>query len=244
MAKKVSRSRKKRKSPKAGLGWQRWAAGAALVVVLGGGWGWWSMRHWAPPRAKYATQGAEIGVADGDVDFAALKAIGADFVYIDASSGAHARDAQVVSNLDGARAAHLQIGALHTYDPCQSADKQAANFVTVVPRDAKMLPPAVELNKLAEDCPEPVSDAAVMSELTVFLNQIETHTGKPAILKLGPAFEAKYHVASALENRNLWLVRDRIEPDYAARPWAMWTANTGLMNKAIDQPMRWVVVQP
>ena len=33
------------------------------------------------------------------------------------------------------------MGAVHRYDPCQPADRQSANFVTVVPRDAKLLPP-------------------------------------------------------------------------------------------------------
>ena len=86
----------------------------------------------------------------------------------------------------------MQVGAVHRYDPCQPADKQAANFVTTVPRDPKLLPPAVELDMLADDCPVKVSDAAVESELMTFLNQIETHTGKPAILKVSPSFEERY----------------------------------------------------
>ncbi len=220
----------------------RWLAALALIGMIGGGYAWWTMRHWQPARAAYAMQGAIIGNSDGDVDFASIKAIGANFVYVEASASAFARDPAVVKNLDGARVAGVQVGALHKYDPCQPADKQAANFVTVVPRDAKMLPPAVELEQLAEDCPVKVTDAAVISELMTFLNQIETHTGKAAILKLGTNFETKYHIAHAID-RNLWLSRDRVEPEYGGRPWAMWTANSGLINTATDQPLRWVVVQ-
>jgi lysozyme len=87
-----------------------------------------------------------------------------------------------------------------------------------------------------------VSDAAVLSELTTFLNQIETHTGKAAILKLSSKFEARYHVAAAID-RNLWLVRTRFQPDYAGRPWMLWTANPALANPAGEAPLRWVVVQ-
>lgn len=222
----------------------RWRLLGALVliVLVGGAYGWWTLRHWQPARADYPTQGALVGNGDGDVDFTALKAIGADFVYIEASASAFARDPAVVRNMDAARAAGLQVGALHKYDPCQPADKQAANFVTVVPRDARLLPPAVELDQVADRCPVPVSDAAVVSELMTFLNQIETHTGKPAILKLGQGFEAQYHIAGSLD-RGLWLSRDRVEPEYGGRPWAMWTANAALMTSASTQPLRWVAVQ-
>jgi lysozyme len=221
----------------------RLAGAVLLAAIIAGGLGWWQLRHWQPPRAAFAMQGAEIGIDDGAVDWKALKAIGANFAYIDASAGAFARDADFSRNLDDARAAGLQVGAVHRYDPCQPADKQAANFVTVVPRDRKLLPPAVELAQLADACPIRVSDASVESELMTFLNEIETHTGKASLLKISPAFESRYHLARAID-RNLWLERDRFQPDYAGRPWAMWTANSELDTSAEARPLHWVVVQP
>lgn len=221
----------------------RWLAALLLTVLVGGIAGWWHLRHWTPERDLFPLQGVEIGGADEAVDWTALKAIGADFAYVDASASAFARDPAFAKHLDGARAAKLQVGAVHRYDPCQPAGPQAANFVTVVPRDAKMLPPAVELDRLADDCPVRVSDQAVESELMTFLNQIETHTGKPAILKITRQFEKRYRIATAID-RNLWLVRDRFQPEYAGRPWIMWTANGALATEADDEPVRWVVVQP
>jgi len=221
----------------------RIAAAALLIALVGGGWAWWHLHHWTPDRGAYPLQGVEVGAADGSTDWPAIKAIGADFAYIDASASAFARDPRFSGNLESARAAKLQVGAVHDYDPCQPADKQAANFMTVVPRDAAMLPPAVALERLADDCPIKVSDAAIESELTTFLNQIETHTGKPSLLKLGKAFEARYHLAARID-RNLWLTRDRFQPDYAGRPWTMWTANRTLATEASSDALRWVVVQP
>ena len=220
----------------------RLAALALLVVLAGFVLLWWHLRDWMPSRQDYAMQGAEVSAADGAMDWTALKSIGADFVYLDASASAFSRDDSFVTNLEDARAARLQVGAVHLYDPCQPADKQAANFVTVVPRDTKLLPPAVDLDRLADDCPAPVSDAAVTSELMTFLNQVENHAGKPVILKLSSRFERRYHIAHAI-NRKLWLVRLRLEPDYAGRPWILWTANDHLMTEADDKPLRWVVVQ-
>ena len=221
----------------------RWLAALLLAVLVGGIFAWWHLRHWTPERGLFPVQGVEIGGADEAVDWTALKAIGADFAYVDASASAFARDPSFAKHLEGARAAKLQVGAVHRYDPCQPAGPQAANFVTVVPRDAKMLPPAVELDRLADDCPVRVSDQAVESELMTFLNQIETHTGKPAILKITRQFEKRYHVATAID-RNLWLVQERFQPEYAGRPWTMWTANGALATEADDEPVRWVAVQP
>ena len=212
-----------------------------LLVLIAGGWGWWQLHHWRPERADFPVQGIEVGSDDGAVNWKAAKAIGASFVYLDASASAFARDPSFAKNLEDARAAKLQVGAVHLYDPCQPAEKQAANFVTVVPRDAGMLPPAVDLDLLADACPVKVSDAAVESELMTFLNQIETHTGKPTILKISSRFEKRYHLATKID-RNLWLVRTRFAPDYAGRPWMLWTANSMLDSAAADGALRWVVV--
>ena len=212
-----------------------------LLGLLVAGWGWWGLHHWRPSHADFPVQGIEVGSDDGVVNWKAAKAIGASFVYLDASASAFARDPSFVKNLEDARAARLQVGAVHRYDPCQPAEKQAANFVTVVPRDGSMLPPALDLDLTAEDCPVKVSDAAVTSELMTFLNQIETHTGKPTILKISSSFQKRYRLAAKID-RNLWLVRTRFQPDYAGRPWMLWTANGQLDNEASDEPLRWVVV--
>ncbi len=221
----------------------RLVGAAVLVALLAGGYGWWHLHHWVPSRSEFPVQGVEVGAEDGDIEWKAVKAIGADFAYIDASASAFARDPRFSRNLEEARAAKLQVGAVHRYDPCQPAERQAANFVTLVPRDAALLPPAVDLDGDAGDCPVKVSDAKLESELMTFLNQVEAHTGKPALLKLSRRFEQHYHVAASID-RNLWLTGDRFQPDYAGRPWTLWTANKAYANEAGEQPMRWVVVQP
>lgn len=223
----------------------RWriAALVLLAAVAGSAWAWWQARHWAPPRAEYPMQGAMVGAVDGLADFDAIKAIGADFVYIEASDGARARDRQFAANLRRVRESGLRYGVIHAYDPCVSAELQAANFVTVVARDDALLPPAIELSRLAADCADPVSEAAIESELTTFLNQIEGHVGKPAVLKIARQFEERYGIASRVE-RNLWVERDWMQPDYAGRPWTLWTANSALRTGASDAPLRWVVLQP
>lgn len=236
--------RKGRAARRTGVGIGLRVIGALMLIALvGGAWGWWHLRHWTPQRDTFPTQGVEIGVNDGEVSWKSLKAVGADFAYIDASASAFARDPAFLTNFEAAKAAGMQVGALHRYDPCQPAGTQAANFVTTVPRDAALLPPAVDLDMEADNCPIKVSEARVESELMTFLNQVETHAGKPVILKVSPAFEARYHVVGKID-RNLWLVRDRFMPTYALRPWTLWTANSALANEVAPQGLRWVVVRP
>jgi lysozyme len=105
-----------------------------------------------------------------------------------------------------------------------------------------LLAPAIALESLADGCQPEVSDAAVESELMTLINQIETHAGKPVILKLSPAFEARHRTATTLA-RDLWLARDRARPDYAGRPWLLWSANSALVSEASEEPIEWVVVQ-
>jgi len=216
---------------------------ALLLAIVAGVAGWWHLRHWQPDRAAYPVQGVEVGADDGAVDWRAVKAIGADFAYIDASASAFARDPAFARNLEEARAAKLMVGAVHRYDPCQPAERQAANFVTVVPREASLLPPAVDLDMLADTCPLKVGDARLESELMTFINEVETHTGKAVILKVSKPFEKRYHIAHAID-RNLWLSRDRFEPEYGGRPWSLWLANSALENEAGTAPLRWMVAQP
>jgi len=229
---------------KKGFGWQARALAFALLLALAsGGWAWWHLAHWTPPEADYPDQGIHVDASDGPVNFRTARALGADFAYLAASNGTRGQDAAFARNLAAAREAGLQVGAVHRFDPCAMADGQSANFVTMVPRGADLLPPAIELVEGADSCTDNVPEAAVASELMTLVNQIEMHVGKPAILKPSEAFETAHPIAGRIE-RNLWLTRTRIEPDYAGRPWLLWTANEALRTDAADSPLDWVVARP
>ncbi|OYU36539.1 MAG: lysozyme [Novosphingobium sp. PASSN1] len=218
-----------------------WIVVAVLLLAAAAAFAWAASRQWEPDRARFPVQGAWLDVHDGAVDWSMLKAHGADFVYLTASEGAGRRDAAFSPSLEAARKAGLQVGAVHVYDLCAPADGQAADFVTLVPRDEAMLPPAVALDLDSRSCPEPPGEAAMQSELTTFLNQIEKHTERPAMLMLSRSFEAHYHLAGRVD-RNLWLAGDFLEPSYAGRPWVMWTATSRLRLSGMAGPVRWVAV--
>ena len=144
--------------------------------------------------------------------------------------------------VEAARGRGMQVGAVHVYDLCAPAEAQAANFVTVVPRDKEMLPPAIALDINSRTCPAVPGEAQMQSELTTFLNQVEKHAEKPVILMISDALEQEYHLAAMID-RNIWVSQDFLEPGYAGRPWVMWTATSRLRLNATTGRTRWVVVQ-
>lgn len=219
-----------------------------MLALIAAGAGWYYYRQyeqagWRPDENAYPDQGALVGEEDGKVDFEVLKGLGAEFVYLEASSGLRGKDAAFSRNLAAAREMGLQVGAVHLFDPCDTADGQSANYATIVPRDADLLPAAIRLARTTDDCPERVSDAAVQSELLTLVNQIESHTEAPVILAPTAEFETRYRPAHRLD-RTLWLDDDMDEPDYAGRPWTVWTANSAYQTDAAERPLRWLVVRP
>ena len=228
-----------------------WRAGAIVLagaLLTGAGSAWWHAAHWEPADDSYPVQGAWV---DERHDARAVLALAEGgeggtplvrFVYATASSGASGRNDRFAEERERAGRSGLPFGAVHVFDPCVPADRQSANFVTLVPRDRTLLPPAVQLNALGEDCPRPVRAAEVESELVTFLNQIEAHAGRRAVLAPSEAFEAAYGFG-ARSKRALWLGQDREEPAYAGGDWAIWTANSALRLDQLEEPVGWLVMR-
>lgn len=224
--------------------WRRYLI-ALLVLALAvtGGWYWWTMRGWTPSEDEYPEQGVSLAMAQREVSFATIGALGGKFVYFEIGPYGAPRDALLADAMAEARAVGLQTGAVLAFDPCAKADPQSARFVTMVPRSAELLPAAIALDVDGSNCPQAVSEAAIESELLTLINQIEMHSGKPVILKLSRGFEERYRVSGSIA-RDLWVVGDRIAPRYASRPWLFWSANSARHLETAAEPVEWVVVQP
>jgi lysozyme len=212
-----------------------------LALALGIYVVWSYATGWAPSRDEYAVQGIVVSDANGKPDWAQLGATGVDFAYITAVEGARGRDTQFQANLEGVKQAGIRYGALHHFDICRLASDQATLFITTVPRSEAALPPTVQLD-FSETCKGRPNRALILSELATFLGQIEAHSGMPAILLLTPEFEKEYRVSSAID-RTVWLEGNWFLPDYSARPWVMWTANTARHISGVEGPVRWAVVR-
>lgn len=215
--------------------------GLTIVVLAGLALaGWAYATRWAPPRDTYPMQGLSVSEADGPIDWRTVRARHADFAYVLASAGARHRDPAFAANWAGARAAGLRYGAAHRYSLCDRAVDQATLFMATVPRDNAALPPVVRLDFDARCARRPGRDI-VLSDLNTFLNLIEAHSGKPALVRVSKAFDAQYDIGAGI-NRTLWLEGNFIAPDYASRPWVMWTASNMRRLDGVDAPVEWDVV--
>ncbi|CAN5128324.1 hypothetical protein BH10PSE12_BH10PSE12_12200 [soil metagenome] len=215
----------------------------ALALVALAAWGAWLYAcSWTPSRTAYPVQGVTIESGLGPVDWGSLHAAHADFAYIRASLGADHRDPTFAANWAGARAVGMRYGAVHDFSLCRPAADQATMFMTTVPRDAAALPPVVHL-ALSPGCKARPSRDALLSDLNTVLNLIEGHSGKPAVMRVSEEFNALYDVAGGI-NRTLWLDGNFLTPDYAGRPWVMWTASDIHRLDGIEAPVEWDVVTP
>jgi lysozyme len=227
----------------AGRKFRLWRNGAIVLALLLGAFVLWRMVvGWAPSRDEYPVQGIVVDASHGSLDWPMLAATGVDFAYIVATEGTKYRDPRFAANMAGAREAGVRFGPLHRYDLCRLASDQATLFITTVPRSDAALPAVVEFG-FTESCSSKPDRALVLSEVATFLSQIEAHLGKSAVLMLSPDFEQHYKLSSAID-RNVWLEKTWLLPDYAAKPWVMWTANPKREIEGVDEPVKWVVVRP
>lgn len=222
---------------------RRWLVRLMLLALVIGvsvlGWRAWAA-HWRPDPAEWPMQGVAIGADNLPVSWPSLASQGAAFAYVDATTGRSVANRGFTREHDAALAAGLRVGAIHHYALCSMANEQAGAFVQLVPREADALPPAIILD-LDEACTSTPSRALLLTELSTFLNQVETHMGKAAVIAPSDAFEAEYRVTEAI-NRPLWLRVNRGEPDAEAGAWIIWQANDQLAITGSTGRTRWLVL--
>jgi lysozyme len=221
---------------------RKFRMGAIVLAVLLGAFVLWRVIiGWAPSRDEYPVQGIVVDASNGKPTWSMLAATGVDFAYLTATEGTKDRDPSFAANLEGVREAGIRYGALHVFDICRLASDQATLFITTVPRSPNALPPAVALD-YSDTCSSKPDRALILSEVSTFLSQIEAHSGTQAILMLGEEFEEQYRISAAID-RNVWLERTWLLPDYAAKPWVMWTANRSRRIDGIEGRVHWAVVR-
>jgi lysozyme len=216
--------------------------GAAAILLVG----WLSARayapHWHPPDSFYPRQGIDVSHYQGRIDWPALPAQGVDFAYIKASEGGDLRDDLFATNWAGARRAGIARGAYHYFTLCRPGADQAANFIATVPADPEALPAAIDLEDMGP-CPRRIAPAAFRAELAAFIRLIEAHYRRPVRLYLTEEFDRAYGISASFD-RPLWLRSIFWQPDFGARPWAMWQASDFRRLDGIRGDVDWNVARP
>jgi lysozyme len=210
------------------------AAGACLAL-------WLAAPAWHPSERDYPIQGIDVSHHQGRIEWGALAGQSVDFAYIKASEGGDHRDARFAENWVGAAKAGIRRGAYHFFTLCRPGAQQAANFIASAPPEPDALPPAVDL-EYGGNCAAPPPRAALLREIEAFLETVERHSGKRAILYVTEDFEAAYRVSEAFD-RPLWLRSIVRRPGYGARPWAIWQASNFRRVRGIAGRVDWNVIR-
>jgi lysozyme len=210
--------------------------GAGLLGIAG----WSGATGWAPAAARYPLQGIDLGADPPAIEWGTVRARGADFAYLVATSGADRRDAGFEANWAALPEAGLRRGAVHVYSLCQGGLSQANAFNAFVPRTDDALPSAVDVT-FRQDCTARPDRAALIAELRRFVTTVEAHTRKPLLLRVGRAVEAEYRLSEAID-RPIWAMGNFLNPGYPARPWRMWRASDLRRVDGVPGPVNWNVV--
>jgi lysozyme len=211
-------------------------AAMGLLAILA----WSGATRWAPSADRYPLQGIDLAAAPPPVEWGSVRAAGADFAYLVATVGADRRDPAFTGNWDALPEAGLRRGAVHLYSLCQPGADQANAFNTVVPRAGDALPAAVDISD-RDDCAAHPDRTTLVAEVQRFVTVVETHTGKPVLLRLSRSIESRYSLSAAL-GRPIWVVGNVVTPGYGAQPWRLWRASDFRHVEGIDGPVNWDVV--
>ena len=218
-------------------------AAAGLAALAGAGVGAWAWATtWHPSAQRYPLQGIDLPENPTPVEWGSVRAAGADFAYLVATSGRDRRDPAFEGNWAALPQAGLRRGAVHLYSLCQRGVDQADAFNTFVPATPDALPAAVDVD-YRPDCAARPDKAALAADLARFVERVEAHTAKPLLLRVSRAVERDYALTAAVR-RPVWAIGNAFTPGYTARPWRMWRASDIRRVDGIGGPANWDVVAP
>lgn len=173
--------------------------------------------NYSPDLLPYPLRGVDVSHHQGQIDWPKVAKSDIAFAILKATEGGDLVDDGFASNLAGARAAGLAVGVYHFFTFCRSGADQAKNFLAVVPRDGRMLPPAIDL-EFGGNCAARPAVADLKRELADFLTPVEAAFGRPAIFYVMDDTAALY--ADALPDRARWVRSIAWQP--ASSNWVYW----------------------
>jgi lysozyme len=173
-----------------------------------------------PSRARYPVRGVDVSHHQGAIDWARLRAGGAEFAYLKASEGSTWRDSTFARNRAAASQAGVVTGAYHYFTFCATGGAQARNFLAAAPpAQGDALPPAVDLEFGGNCASRPPRDS-VLAAVRAFLAPVEAAHRRTVVLYATREFHEAYLAGSGIGNP-LWARSLFGAPRYGGR-WVLW----------------------
>ena len=209
-----------------------------LLLVLGGG-AWLALNvlyPWIEPAAfKYDLLGVDVSHHQGAVDWDRLKSAGVAFAYIKASEGENFNDPRFSRNWYTAEQAGMRRGAYHFFTLCRTGKVQAENFIRVVPKDPKALPPVVDAEHMGP-CKDTAQIKDVVAELRVFLDLVGAQYGKRPIIYTTREFHDAF-LTVAFPKERFWIRSLMVEPSFRQSQWLFWQYHNRGRRSGVEGPV-------
>jgi lysozyme len=175
--------------------------------------------YYRPKLQAGETYGVDVSNYQGTIDWSQVAQHRVRFAYLKATEGNDFVDKQFATNWAGTAKAGIPHGAYHFFTLCSSGAEQAANFLKVVPKDPKALPPVVDVE--FSTCTKRPSAAEVSRQLGDFMSTVEQQLHTQMIVYTVPSFTAVYPIDKG-ESRGQWTRRIFRRP---GGDWTIWQAS-------------------
>ena len=184
---------------------------------------------------RYSVIGVDVSHHQGVIDWNALSRDGIAFAYIKATEGETFRDPSFATNWGEAAKAGLSRGAYHFFTQCRTGLDQARNFITVVPRDLRALPPVLDAESM-DPCANGTRAANVVSEIEAFLSRLEAYYGRRPIIYTTAEFHNAY-LHGHFEHEQFWIRSIVVPPMFRSGQWVIWQYQNRGQRAGVQGPL-------
>ncbi|OIK08740.1 hypothetical protein BIV60_25550 [Bacillus sp. MUM 116] len=185
-----------------------------------------------PPATSANLKGIDVSHWQGTIDWNQVKNSGIAFVYAKASESTTYTDSMFLTNVKGARAAGLPIGAYHYARPSSpytsdDAKAEAQYFVNVMKNggmgDFGDIMPVLDLEQPAST--GTLTSVEIASWARVFADTVKSLTNRQVMVYTGAWFVQQYNdFGGKLSDLPVWIARYGITQPPVVGGWTQWTA--------------------
>lgn len=167
--------------------------------------------------SNYNVRGIDVSSYQQHIDWKRVaQADQYKFVFIKATEGKNYKDAYFQANWRGTKAYGLLRGAYHFYTAYRTGSEQANNYISVVPKEADMLPPVLDLEVSGTDSQK------MLHEITIFLNRLQQYYGMKPIIYTDDDRYTEY-ITGHFEEYTIWIRHVFTPVQWSpVKRWALW----------------------
>jgi len=177
--------------------------------------------------------GIDVSEYQGDIDWAETDSVEdtypIGFVFIRATYGEDAQDAQFNKNWRAVKKTQMVRGAYHYYRPDENSIKQAQNFIDNVTLEKGDLPPVLDVEKIPED----QSIDSLKVGIRRWLEKVEKHYGMQPIIYSGEKYYLDF-LKDEFKHYTVWVANYNFDVKKIDKGWQFWQFTQNGTVKGID----------